>query len=103
MVTQPAMNHDQRFRQEDLIGIELETLKKIFEDKPMNSIITLSCKCSGCGIDLLIDITHTSKGFGFNGGFLVEYVHDKYLVKCHNCYDLDKNILRCQEVDCENL
>jgi hypothetical protein len=94
MVTHTAMNHDQRFQQEDLITIEIGTLKKIFEDRPLKSIITLSCKCSGCGNDLLIDITHTSGGFGFKGGFLVEYVPDRYLVKCYNCYDLDKNILR---------
>jgi hypothetical protein len=94
MVTHTAMNHDQRFQQEDLITIEIGTLKKIFEDRPLKSIITLSCKCSACGNDLLIDITHTSGGFGFNGGFLVEYVPDRYVIKCHNCYDLDKNILR---------
>lgn len=89
-----AMNHDQRLQQEDLITIELETLKKIFEDRPLKSIITLSCKCSGCGTDLLIDITYTSGGFGFNGGFLVEYDPDRYLVRCHNCYNLDKKILK---------
>ena len=89
MEAHTAINQDQRFHQEDLITIELETLKKIFEDRPMKSIITLSCKCSGCGNDLLIDITHTSGGFGCNGGFLVEYVSDRYLVKCHNCYELD--------------
>jgi len=90
MVTHTAMNPDQRFRQEDLITIEIEALKKIFEDRPLKSIITLSCKCSDCGNDLLIDITHTTGGFGFNGGFFVEYAPDKYLVKCRDCYDLNK-------------
>lgn len=94
MVTHTAMNPDQRFRKEDSITIELETLKKIFEDRPLNSIITLSCKCSDCGNDLLIDITHTAGGFGFNGGLLIEYGPGKYFVKCHNCYNLDKRILR---------
>jgi hypothetical protein len=94
MVAYTTMNHNQRFQQEDLITIEIKTLKKIFEDRPFKSMITLSCKCSGCGNDLLIDITHTSGGFGFNGGFLVEYAPDKYLVKCYNCYDLDKKISR---------
>ena len=88
MVTHTDMNPDQRFRQEDLITIEIEALKKIFEDRPLKSIITLSCKCSNCGNDLLIDITHTTGGFGFNGGFLVEYAPDKYLVKCYNCYEV---------------
>ena len=82
-----TMNPDQRFRQEDSTTIEIETLKKIFEDRPLKSIITLSCKCSGCGNDLLIDITLTSGGFGFNGGLLIEYAPDKYLVRCYNCYE----------------
>jgi hypothetical protein len=83
-----AINHNRRFRQEGLVTIELETLKKIFEDRPLKSIITLSCKCSDCGNDLLIDITHMPGGFGFNGGFLVEYAPDKYFVKCNNCYEV---------------
>ena len=87
MVTYTTINHDQRFQQEALITIELGTLKKIFENRPLKSIITLSCKCSDCGNDLLIDITHMPGGFGFNGGFLVEYAPDKYLVKCNNCYE----------------
>ena len=94
MEAHTATNHDQRLQQEDLITIELETLKKIFEDRPLKSIITLSCKCSGCGNDLLIDITQTTGGFGFNGGFLVEDDPDRYLVKCYNCYNLDKKIFK---------
>ena len=94
MEAHTAMNHVRRFGKEDSITIELEMLKKIFEDRPLNSIITLSCKCSDCGNDLLIDITHTSGGFGFNGGLFVEYAPGRYLVKCHNCYNLDKRTLR---------
>jgi len=86
------MNHNQRFRQKDLVTIELDTLKKIFEDRPLKSMITLSCKCSGCGNDLLLDITHTSGGFGFSGGFLLEYAPDKYLVRCRDCHHLDNKI-----------
>jgi len=56
MVTHTAMNPDQRFRQEDLITIEIEALKKIFEDRPLKSIITLSCKCSDCGNDLFLTV-----------------------------------------------
>ena len=90
MLVHTTMDHDRRFLQEDLITIEIGVLKKIFEDRPLKSTITLSCKCSGCGNDLLIDITHTSGGFGINSGFLVEYSPDKYLVKCRNCYYLHK-------------
>lgn len=90
MLAHTTMDHDQRFRQEDLIMIEIGALKTIFENSHSKSTITLSCKCSGCGNDLLIDITHTSGGFGFNGGFLVEYAPEKYLVRCRDCYDLNK-------------
>ena len=90
MLTHTTMDHDERFRQEDLGIIEIGALKEIFEDSPSKSKITLSCKCSGCGNDMLIEITHTSGGFGLNGGFLLEYTSDKYLVKCRDCYELNK-------------
>ena len=73
-----------------LSNIEIETLKKIFEDSPAKSTITFNIKCSDCGNDVLIDITPTSGGFGLKGGFLFERASDKYLVKCHNCYNLTR-------------
>jgi hypothetical protein len=88
------MDYDKQFQQENFSIIEIKTLKKIFEDRSSKSTITLSCKCSGCGNDLLVDITYTAGGFGFNGGLLIEYGPGKYFVKCHNCYNLDKRILR---------
>ena len=90
MVTHTAMNPDQRFRQEDLITIEIEALKKIFEDRPLKSIITLSCKCSDCGNDVIIDISPTSEGFGIHGAFLFECARGKYLAKCRDCCNLIK-------------
>ena len=90
LLTLETMDQDEGARQEDEALIEIGVLKKIFNDSPGKSTITLSCKCSGCGNDLLIDITHTSGGFGFNGGFLVEYAPEKYLVRCRDCYDLNK-------------
>ena len=90
MFPHTTMDYDGWIQHKDLITIEIEALKKIFEDRPLKSIITLSCKCSDCGNDLLIDITHTTGGFGFNGGFLLEYAPDKYFVNCRDCYDLNK-------------
>lgn len=90
MLPYTTMDHDERFQHEDLIMIELGALKKIFKDNPSKSTITLSCKCSGCGNDILIEITHTSGGFGLIGGFLLEYASNKYLVNCRDCYDLNK-------------
>ena len=90
MLTRSNIEQGERFRQEDFGTIEIEALKKLFEDRPANSTITFVCKCSGCGNDVLIDITHTSGGFGLNGGFLFEYAPDQYFIKCCNCYSLNK-------------
>jgi len=90
MVTRVNIDQEGRFRREDARIIEIEALKKLFEDRPSNSTITFVCKCSGCGNDVLIDITHTSGGFGLNGGFLFEYAPDKYFIRCRNCYSLKK-------------
>jgi len=90
MLTHTTMDYDERFRQEDSSIIEIQALKKIFEDRPSKSTVTISYKCSVCGKDVLIDITNTSGGFGCNGGLLHEYAFGKYLVTCRNCYDSDK-------------
>jgi len=90
MIAHTTMDYDKRFRQEDSSIIEIKALKKIFEDRPPKSRVTLNCKCSVCGNDILMDITPTSGGFGLNGGLLLEYAFGKYLVTCLNCYDLDK-------------
>jgi hypothetical protein len=90
MLTHTTMDYDERFRQEDSSIIEIKALKKIFEDRPPKLTVTLNCKCSSCGNDILLEITHTSGGFGLNGGFLIEYAPDKYLVNCRDCYDLNK-------------
>ena len=92
LLTLETMDQDEGARQEDVALIEIGALKKIFNDRPGKSTITFNCKCSGCGKDILIDITHTSGGFGLNGGFLFEYAPDKYLIKCSDCYDLNKKI-----------
>ena len=90
MLSHKTMDYDKQFQQENFSIIEIKTLKKIFEDGSSKSTITLSCKCSGCGKDILIHITHTAGGFGLNGAFLIEYASDKYLVKCRDCYDRTK-------------
>ncbi|MGD8449963.1 MAG: hypothetical protein PVJ06_10320 [Desulfobacterales bacterium] len=85
-----TMNYDEWFQQEDSSIIEIQALKKLFEDRPIKSTVTLNCKCSICGNEIILYITLTSGGFGLNGGFLLEHGSGKYLVACCNCYDLDK-------------
>jgi transcription elongation factor Elf1 len=87
MLTHTAMDYDERFGQEDSSIIAIKALKKIFEDRPVKSTLTLNYKCSVCGKDISIDITHTSGGFGLNGAFFLDYASDKYLVKCRDCYN----------------
>ena len=70
----------------------IEILKKIFEDNPSESTITLSCKCSDCGNDIFIDITCTSGGFGLLGGSLFKCSPDEYFAKCSHCYKINPKI-----------
>jgi len=70
---------------EEVIMIEIRNLKKLFEDSPSKSTISFSCKCSGCGNDVIINISPTSGGFGIQGGFLFECDPGKYLAKCCDC------------------
>jgi len=90
VLTRINIHQEERFLGEDASVIEIKALEKLFEERPGDSTITFVCKCSGCGNDIWIDITHTSGGFGLNGGFLFEYAPDKYLIKCLNCYNLKK-------------
>ena len=62
----------------------IEILKKLFEANPEKSTIVLNGKCSDCGCETIIEITPTSGGFGLKGGALF-----KYLVKCHDCYQIN--------------
>jgi hypothetical protein len=94
VLTRVNIHQEEQFLEEGVSVIEIAALKKLFEDRPADSTITFVCKCSGCGNDVLIDITHTSGGFGLNGGFLFEYAPDKYIIKCRNCYSLKKKETR---------
>lgn len=65
----------------------LEILRKMFEANSEKSVIVLKEKCSDCGIDITIDVTPTSEGFGLRGGFLFKSSTDKYTAKCPACYE----------------
>jgi hypothetical protein len=67
----------------------IEILRKLFEANPEKSTIVLNGKCSDCGCETIIEITPTSGGFGLHGGALFKYSHDDYLVKCHDCYQVN--------------
>jgi ribosomal protein S27E len=67
----------------------IETLKKICEANTEKSTIVLKGKCSDCGCETIIEITPTSGGFGLQGGALFKYSPDYYLVKCHDCYQVN--------------
>jgi hypothetical protein len=90
MLTHASMDDNEPFQQEDSSIIEIKALKKIFEDIPPKSTVTLNCKCSFCGNEILMNITSTSGGFGLNGGILREYSFDTHLVICRKCYESDK-------------
>ena len=67
----------------------IEILRKLFEANPEKSTIVLNGKCSDCGCETIIEITPTSGGFGLKGGTLFKYSPDDYLMKCHDCYQVN--------------
>lgn len=69
----------------------IEMLRKVFETTPDASEIVLKGKCSDCVRETTIIITPTSGGFGLQGGTLIEYSSNKYLIKCHNCLLVNPN------------
>jgi ribosomal protein S27E len=70
----------------------IEILRKIFEANPGKSTIVLKGKCSDCGGETIVKITSTSGGFGLQGGSLFKCSSDQYLVKCHDCYQVNPMI-----------
>ena len=70
----------------------IKILGKMFESNPEKSIIPLKDKCSECGREITVNITHTSGGFGLQGGALFKYLSDGYLMKCSDCYQTTSKI-----------
>jgi hypothetical protein len=70
----------------------IEILRKLFEANPEKSTIILNGKCSDCGCETIIEITPTSGGFGLEGGALFKYSPEDYLVKCHDCCQINPTI-----------
>jgi len=70
----------------------IEILRKLFEANPEKSTIVLNGKCSDCGCETIIEITPTSGGFGLKGGTLFKYSSEDYLMKCHDCYQLNSTM-----------
>ena len=70
----------------------IEILRKIFEANPGKSTIVLKGKCSDCGCETIVEITSTLGGFGLQGGALFKCSSDEYLVKCHDCCQVNPMI-----------
>jgi Zn finger protein HypA/HybF involved in hydrogenase expression len=65
----------------------IEILRKMFKANPEKSTIVLKDKCSDCGCNTIIEITHTSGGYGLQGGVLFKSSTDNYIAKCPDCYE----------------
>ncbi len=72
--------------------VDTEALKKIFEESPYKSSITVKSECVDCRCEVIIDITITSGGFGLQGGFLLKCLPNGFVVKCLDCYKVDSNM-----------
>ena len=68
----------------------IEILRKMFDTTPKRSTYVLNVECSDCGCKMIIKITHTSGGFGLQGGVLLKCSPDAYLAKCPVCYQADQ-------------
>ena len=72
--------------------MEIETLKRIFEEIPSKSNAAVKNKCVGCGREVIVNISITSAGFGLQGGVILKYSPGSPIVKCLDCYNLDSNM-----------
>jgi hypothetical protein len=77
------MQPNSKFKHDPL----LNRLNELFKDNPEKSTIVLKEKCSECGLDITIEITPTSEGFGLMGGALLLSSTDKCIAKCLACYE----------------
>jgi hypothetical protein len=68
----------------------VEILKELFNGNPEESKIELNDICSDCKSDVTIKITHTTRGFGLQGGALFKSSAGGYYAKCPDCYNLDR-------------
>ena len=67
--------------------------RSIFEAFPEKSKITLTAKCSDCGISIIIDVIPTSTGFGLLGGAFVKCSSSRYAAKCPDCYKINSKMV----------
>jgi len=72
--------------------ISIDTLKRLFSDRPEKQTMAFKGQCSDCGCDVIIEITPTSRGFGLQGGPLFEHAPGMYLAKCTDCYKVNPTL-----------
>lgn len=71
----------------------VEILKELFNGRPKTSKIELNDTCSDCKSEINIKITHTSGGFGLEGGALFKSSDRGYYAKCPDCYKVNPMIV----------
>ncbi|MFZ0482106.1 MAG: hypothetical protein WAL93_01845 [Desulfobacterales bacterium] len=76
-----------------------ELLRTIFDAFPEKSTITFKGRCSDCGDTVSIDIVPTLEGIGLLGGAFVEYLMEKYVAKCPECYKVNSKMVEPYKVN----
>ena len=72
-----------------IIGI----LRKMFQDSPDKSQITLQGECQRCKKTLSVNIVPTPRGFGVLGGVLTDLTPDQsYRLLCPKCHTEDNQL-----------
>ena len=72
---------------EILMLVGVETLKKLFDGRRKNGSIDYEGTCRSCGYEAKIQITRTSRGYGFQKGVLYEGQQGQATIECIRCYN----------------
>ena len=66
-----------------------EILNALFRGNSEKSKIEINETCSDCKKDIIIEIVHTTGGFGFRGGALFKSSAGGYYARCPDCYKVN--------------
>lgn len=67
--------------------VGVDSLNRMFEQNDNSDHFSYQDQCDQCGCVVKVNITKTSKGYGFQGGALYETDSQNFFVLCPNCYE----------------
>jgi len=70
----------------------IDILKKIFAANPGKSMVQIKENCLDCGREIIVNITPTAGGYGFQGAFFTRCSPEAYVAKCPDCYSANSRM-----------